>query len=82
MNRQFKTAKQMIDMQKASAEIMFKNLIAMWNQTAVFSKAAAWLPEDGRRAIGQWAEINRKTCEGLKIAMESGYANLEKFFPS
>lgn len=82
MNLQFKMAKQMIDMQKASADIMLKNLIAMWEQTAVFSERAAWLPEEGRRAVMQWVEINRKACEGLKSSLESGYSNLEKFFPS
>lgn len=82
MNRQFKTAKQLIDIQKASAEIMLKNLIAIWEQTAVFCEGAVWLPEEGRRAIMQWAQINRKACEGLKSALKSGYSNLEKFFPS
>lgn len=64
MNQQLKMAKQMIDMQKASTEIMLNNLIAMWEQTAVFSDGATCLPEKGRRAIRQWVEINRKACEG------------------
>ena len=82
MNQQLKAAKQIIDMQKASAEIALNSLIAVWEQTAVFAKGAALLPEEGRRAIMQWVEINRKACEGLKSALETGYSNLEKFFPS
>lgn len=82
MNQQFKVARQMIDMQKAWAEIALNNLIATWEQTAVFSEGAVWLPEEGRKAISQWVEMNRRACEGLKSAMESGYSNLEKYFSS
>lgn len=81
-NSQFKMAKQMLDMQKDSVETMLRNLVAMWGQTAEFSQTADWLPEEGRKAILQWVEINRKACDGLKSALESSYSNLEKFFPS
>jgi len=41
-----------------------------------------WLPEEGRKQFRQWLDINKKACEGLKIAIDIGYSNLEKFFSS
>ncbi len=82
MNEQFKIAKQMIDMQRASVDGMINSLTMMWDQTANFFDGAACLPEEGRKALRQWVDINKKACEGLKIAIDSGYSNLEKFFSS
>jgi len=80
MNQQFKMAKQMIDMQRASAEGMIKGMIMMWEQTAMLLDGAAWLPEEGRKAFRQWVDINKKACEDLKTVITGGYSNLEKFF--
>ncbi|MGC8493873.1 MAG: hypothetical protein ACP5SH_19285 [Syntrophobacteraceae bacterium] len=82
MNQQFRMARQMIDMQKASVEITLNNLIATWDQTAALSKGTPWLPEQGRKALMEWVELNRKACEGLKSALASGYSSLQQFFPS
>lgn len=82
MNEQFKMAKQMVDMQKASAESMINALISMWDQAGAVFDSATLLPEEGRKAFRQWVEINKKACENLKSAIDSGYSNLEKFFPS
>jgi hypothetical protein len=40
------------------------------------------LPEEGRKQFRQWEDINKKACEGLKIAIDSSYSNLEEFFLS
>ncbi|MGA3117522.1 MAG: hypothetical protein ABSF90_24185 [Syntrophobacteraceae bacterium] len=82
MNQQFKMLKPMIDMQRASAEGMLNSLTVMWDQTAIFFDGATWLPEEGRKQLRQWVDINKKACEGLKSALDSGYSNLEKFFSS
>ena len=80
MNQQFKMAKPMIYMQRASAEGMLNSLTMMWDQTAMFLDGATWLPEEGRKAFRQWVDINKKACEDLKAVIAGGYSNLEKFF--
>jgi hypothetical protein len=82
MNQQFKMLKPMIDLQRASAEGMLNSLTVMWDQTAIFFDGATWLPEEWRKQFRQWVDINKKACEGLKIAIDSGYSNLERFFSS
>jgi hypothetical protein len=82
MDQQFKMAKQMIDMQKASVEGSINGMITMWEQTASLLESALWLPEEGKKAVRQWMDINKKACEDLRNAVASGYSNLEKFFAS
>lgn len=79
---QFKLAKQMIDMQKASVDGMINGLTMMWDQSAAFLEGATWFPEEGRKAFKQWVDLNKKACENLKDLVNSGYSTLEKFFGS
>jgi hypothetical protein len=78
MDQQFKMTKQIIDMQKASAEGVINGLTMMWEQTAILVDSASWLPEEGRKQFKQWVEINKRACEGFKSAIENGYSNLER----
>ena len=78
---QFKPAKQMIDIQKASVEAAINGLSMIWEQSAVFFEGATWLPEEGRKAVRQFADVNKKTLEGFRCAIDSGYSDLEKFLP-
>lgn len=80
MNQQLRMAKQMIDMQKVSCDVMINGMIMMWDQTRMVLDGATWIPEEGRKALAQWVDINRKACENLKSAIDSGYSSLEKFF--
>jgi hypothetical protein len=80
MNQQFKMVKSMIDMQKASTEGTLNSLTVMWDQTAIFFDGATWLPEEGRKQLRQWVDINKKACEGLMSALDNGYSNLGKLF--
>ena len=80
MNQQFRMAKQMIDMQKASVDGTINGMIMMWEQTAVLLEGAVWMPEEGRKAFRQWVDMNKKACEDLKAVISGGYANMEKFF--
>jgi hypothetical protein len=82
MNQQFKPAKQLIEIQKVSVDVTISSLIAMWEQTAALFEGATWLPEEGRKGIRQWVDMNKKACEGLKSAIHSSYSNLEKIFSS
>jgi len=80
MNQQFRMMKQMIDMQKATCDGMISSMITMWEQTGAVVEMAAWFPEEGRKAFRQWVDLNKKACENLKSAIDSGYSSLEKFF--
>ena len=80
MNQQFRMAKQMIDLQKVSFDGMINSLILMWEQTGSVLEGAAWLPEEGKKALKQWVDMNTKACENLKSAVDTGYSNLDKIF--
>ena len=82
MNQQFRMMKQMIDMQKASCDGMISSMIAMWEQTGTVLDSAVWFPEEGRKAFRQWVDMNKKACENMKSAIDTGYSSLEKFFGS
>jgi len=77
---QLTMAKQLIAMQRASVSMMIDNVIRSWEQTAGFFEGATWFPEEGRKAVGQWVDLNKKACESLKSTIDSGYSNLEKIF--
>ena len=80
MNQQFRMVKQMIDLQKASSDGMINSLIMMWEQTGTLIEGATLFPEEGRKALRQWVDINKKACENLKSAIGSSYSSLEKIF--
>jgi hypothetical protein len=80
MNQQFRMVKQMIDLQRASSDGMINSLILMWEQTGTMIEGATLFPEEGRKALRQWVDINRKACENLKSVIGSSYSGLEKFF--
>jgi len=70
----------MIDLQRASSDGMVKSLIMIWEQTGTLLEGATWFPEEGRKALRQWVDMNRKACENLKSAIGSSYSSLEKLF--
>lgn len=76
-------AKQMIDLQRMSFEGVINNMITFWDQTgSVFNSfldKAVWVPEEGKKTFREWIESNKKGCETLKNAMNSGYDNLGKY---
>lgn len=76
MYEQSAMAKQMIDLQRMSAEGMINNMIMFWEQTGSvlnsFLDKAAWVPEEGKKTFREWIESNKKGCETLKNAVNSG----------
>jgi hypothetical protein len=80
MEQQFRVVKQIIDLQRVSCEGMINGLITMWEQAGAVFEGIPWFPEEGRKAFRQWVDINKKACDNLKSAMDSGYSNLEKMF--
>ena len=82
MYEQSAMAKQMIDLQRMSVEGVINNMIMFWDQTGSvlnsFLDKAAWVPEEGKKTFREWIESNKKGCETLKNAVNSGYNNLGK----
>ncbi len=76
--------KQMVDLQKIGMEAMIDLAATFWNQSGKvlgwFLNQAGQLPEQNTKFVREWMEINRKGCQTLRDAVESGYSNLEKFF--
>ena len=79
-----KVAQQMIDMQRTIVEGMIGNMIIFWDQTGSicnsFLNQAAWMPEEGKKALHGWIDGNKTGCETLKEYVINGYANLGKYF--
>jgi hypothetical protein len=80
MNQQFRMVKQTIDLQRASSDGMINSLIMMWEQTGTLIEGATLFPEEGRKGLRQWVDMNKKACENLKSVIGSSYSSLEKFF--
>ena len=82
MYEQSAMAKQMIDLQRMSVEGMINNMIMFWDQTgsmlSSFLDKSAWVPEEGKKTFREWVDSNKKGCETLKNAVNSGYNNLGK----
>jgi hypothetical protein len=45
-----------------------------------FLNQAAWVPEEGKKVFREWVGTNKKGCETLKDAVNSGYSSLGKCF--
>jgi len=79
-----KMAKQMIDMQRTTVEGMIGNMIMIWDQTGSMLNSslnkAAWMPEEGKKALCSWIDGGKMGCETLKDVVSRGYCNLGKCF--
>jgi flagellar hook assembly protein FlgD len=77
-------AKQMIDLQRISAENTIGNMIVFWEQAgsmfnALFNQIS-WVPEDGKKVFREWVDSNKKGCETLRNVVNNGYASLGRCF--
>ena len=45
-----------------------------------FLQQAAWLPEDGKKAINDWMAAYKKGCEDFKNLVNENYQKVEDFF--
>jgi hypothetical protein len=83
MDQQAKMAKQLMDLQRATFEGMFNNMIVFWDQTekflGAFVDSAIWVPPESKGAFKEWMTGNRKGCETFKRAASEGFSWLETF---
>lgn len=77
-------ANQMIQFNKAAFDNSFRTLTMVFEQNekmvGAFLEQAAWLPEDGKKAIKEWMTAYKTGCENFKKAVDDSYAKVETFF--
>ncbi len=81
-----KIAKQMIEFQKATFDNSFSAMKMVQEQTektvSTILEQATWLPEEGKKAINEWANACKKGAEDFKKAVDDNFKKVEDFFAS
>lgn len=77
--------KEMINFNKLAFDNSFKAMTLLQEQTEQISsqllEKAVWLPEDGKKAVNEWAQTFKKGRDQYKEAMDQNFAKLQQFFP-
>jgi hypothetical protein len=77
-------AKQLIQFNKTAFDNSFNamNMVYEQNEKMVESllNQATWLPEEGKRAIGDWMSAYRTGCNDFKKLVNENYAKVEAYF--
>jgi len=78
--------KQMIDFNKATFDNSFSAMVMVQEQTekmvSTILDQATWLPEEGKKAIKEWANACKKGSEDFKNAVNDNFKKVEDFFAS
>ena len=81
---QFNMLKQMAQFNKNAfdqgyhaMEVILKQNEKMTNS---FLDQATWLPENGKRAVNEWIQFYRKSCDDFKKTADQNYESVEKLF--
>ena len=81
-----KIAKQMIDFQKTTFDNTFSAMVMMQEQTERMANTileqAAWMPEEGKKAVSDWVKAYKKGREDFKKAVDENFKKVEDFFAS
>ncbi len=77
-------ARQMIQFNKTAFDNSFNALTMVYDQNekmvGSFLEQAAWLPEEGRKAISDWMGAYKKGCDDFKKLVDENYQKVEDFF--
>lgn len=75
--------KQMLDFNKAAFDSSFKGIVMLQEQTEKMAKSmrdqATWLPEEGKKAIDEWAEAYKSNRDGLKTIIDDNFKKAETY---
>lgn len=78
--------KQMVDFNKAAFDNSIQAMIMVQDQTEKMVKTtleqAAWLPEEGKKAVGDWMDACKKGSQDFKKAVDDNFKKVEDFFAS
>ncbi len=76
--------KQMVDFNKAAFDNTFSAMATVQDQTEKMAKTvleqAAWLPEEGKKAINEWVQAHKKGREDYKKLVDDNFKKVEDFF--
>ena len=76
--------KQMIDFNKAAYNNTFNAFVMLQNQAESLSNTlltqATWLPQEGKKAIGEWVETCKTGRETFKKSVDESFKKVEDFF--
>ena len=76
--------KQMIDFNKSAFENSFNAMVMLQEQAERAANTiidqATWLPEDGRKAIQDWADSYKKGRNDFKNLIDENYSRVEAYF--
>jgi hypothetical protein len=76
--------KQMIEFSQATFNNAFNAIVMLQDQFEKVTKTAIaqadWLPEDGRKAIENWAEAYKTGRDQYKKTVDESYKKVEEYF--
>ncbi len=79
-----KMMKQMVDFNRTTFDNGFNAMVLVQEQMEkaqkTFLDQAAWLPEEGRKALGEWVSSCKKGRENFKTVVEDGFRKVESYF--
>ena len=77
-------AKQMVDFQKNLFDNAFNAVCTVQDQTEemvnMMLKQMAWIPEESKDSVKNWAEMYKNARENYKKSVETGFEKLEEIF--
>lgn len=76
--------KQMIDFNQTAFNNTFNAMVMLQQQSeqvaGTLLEQAAWLPEEGKKAINEWIKSYKKGREDFKKHVDESFAKVETFF--
>lgn len=82
----FELAKQMIDFNKATFDNSFSMMVMLQEQMEktvnTFAQQATWLPDEGRKVLGEWVSTYKKGREDFKKLVDESYKKVDSYFAS
>jgi len=75
--------KQMVQFNKTACDNSFSAMKMAQEQgekmLGAFFEQSSWLPEEGKKAIKEWVDANKKGCDDFKAAIDENYKKIEEF---
>ncbi len=79
-----KITKQILTFQKTAFDNSFTAMVMIQEQTEKIARTmvdqAAWIPEEGKKAIDEWVKAVKKGQEEFKKAVDESFHKVEEFF--
>jgi polyhydroxyalkanoate synthesis regulator phasin len=77
-------AKQIIDFQKSTFDNSFNAVVMLQDHAERMTKTvmdqAAWLPEEGKKAMDEWVRMYKNGREELKELVDQNFKKMADFF--